>query len=169
MGGVDVAFQRLQPVAFPLPCRETGLVGRGRAVAHIDVDQTAALGHLVGPRLDLLPEVLIRRQIGHVEAIAGGVEFPAVIDAAQAAFLVAAEEQRRTTVRAAWSSTPIRPALSRKAINRSPSSIKRSGSPSASSSDDRHAGNQYCRLSAPIGVLGPTRVSSSFSVCDVMS
>jgi hypothetical protein len=47
-------------------------------------------------------EILVGRQIWHVEAIAGGVELPAVIDAAQSALLVASEKQRgaamRTTV-----------------------------------------------------------------------
>jgi len=113
MRRVDVAFQRLQPVAFPLPRPEVGLVGRAEhrlerrqrwshvALAHIDIDETAALGHLVGLCLDLLPEVLVGRQIGHIEAIARDVVFPAVIDAAQATFLVAAEEQRGAAVRAA--------------------------------------------------------------------
>jgi len=78
-----------------------------------------------------------------------------VIDAAQTAFFVAAEEQGRAAVR---------PALSRKAISFSPNSIKRSGSPSASSSDDRQAGSQYWRMRAPIGVPGPMRVRKSFSL-----
>jgi len=47
-----------------------------------------------------LPEVLVGRQIGHVQAITGDVVFPAVIDAAQAAFLVAPKEQRGAAVRA---------------------------------------------------------------------
>src|SRR5258708_39761698 len=64
---------------------------------------------------------------------------------------------------------PMRPELSRKAISPSPSSIRRSGSPSATSSDDRQAGSQYCRISVPIGVPGPTRVSSSFSACEVIA
>ena len=112
MRRVDVAFQRLQPVAFPLPGPEIGLVGRAQhrlqrrqwrrylAFAHIDVDQSAALGHLVSLRFDLVPKVLVWRQIGHIETIAGDVVFPAVIDAAQAAFLVAPKEQRSAAVRA---------------------------------------------------------------------
>ena len=45
-------------------------------------------------------EVVLRRFVHHVGAGAGDVELPAVIDAAQTAFLVAAEEQRRAAVRA---------------------------------------------------------------------
>ena len=94
MGSVDVAFQRLQPVAFPLPRPEVGLVERAQhrlesgqwwrhvAFAHIDINQTAALGHLIGLRLDLVAEVLVRREIGHIEAVAGDVVFPAVVDTA---------------------------------------------------------------------------------------
>ena len=48
-----------------------------------------------------MPEVLVRRQVGHLQAIAGGVELPAVIDAAQAALFIATEEQRGAAVRAA--------------------------------------------------------------------
>ena len=43
---------------------------------------------------------LVGRLARQVDAVAVGVEFPAVIDAAQAAFLVAAEEQRRAAMRA---------------------------------------------------------------------
>ena len=59
MRRIDIAFQRLQPVAFPLPAREIRLVRRQQrrlesgqwgyyfALAHIDVDQAAALGPVV--------------------------------------------------------------------------------------------------------------------------
>ena len=58
---------------------------------------------------------------------------------------------------------PTRPEVSRNAISFSPSSLSRTGAPSASSSDDRAAGIQYWRISSPIGVPGPTRVRSSLS------
>jgi hypothetical protein len=99
--------------AHPLAGPEIGLFGRAEhrlerrqrwcyiAGTHIDVDQAAALGHLVRLSLDLLPEILVCRQIGHIEAVARDVVFPAVIDAAQAAFFIAAEEQRGAAVRAA--------------------------------------------------------------------
>src|ERR1051326_3088363 len=67
-----------------------------------------------------------------------------------------------------WSRMPMRPEVSRNAIRRSPSSIRRTGSPSVMSSDDRHAGSQYWRIMLPIGVPGPTLVSNSFSLCEVM-
>ncbi len=51
----------------------------------------------------------------------------------------------------------------------SPSSSSRSGGPSAFSSDDIAAGIQYCRISSPITVPGPTRVSSPPSVAVVIS
>jgi hypothetical protein len=59
--------------------------------------------------------------------------------------------------------------LSRKAISFSPSSIRRTGAPSRSSSDDFKAGIQYCRISPPIAVPGPMRVSSAPSIAVVIS
>jgi hypothetical protein len=46
-------------------------------------------------------EILVGRQARHIHAIARHIELPAVIDAAQAALLVAAEKQRRAAVRTA--------------------------------------------------------------------
>ena len=71
------------------------------ALAHVGPDEARALDHLVGLGLDAVLEVLRRRHVRHVDAVAFDVELPAVIDAAQAAFLVAAEEQRGAAVRAA--------------------------------------------------------------------
>src|SRR5882672_9552237 len=68
-----------------------------------------------------------------------------------------------------WSITPTRPALSRKAISFSPISISRTGAPSRSSSDDFSAGSQYCRISSPIAVPAPTRVSSALSLAVVIA
>ena len=76
-------------------------LGRLLALAHVGPDEARALDHLVGLGLDAVLEVLRRRHVRHVEAVAFDVELPAVIDAAQAAFLVAAEEQRGAAVRAA--------------------------------------------------------------------
>jgi hypothetical protein len=50
--------------------------------------------------VDEVLEVALGRHAWHVDAIALGVEFPAVIDAAQTVPLVAAEEQRGAAVRA---------------------------------------------------------------------
>src|SRR5258708_23350690 len=60
--------------------------------------------------------------------------------------------------------TPTRPELSRKAINCSPSNRSRIGAPSRGSSDDMAAGCQYCRISLPMTVSGPTRTKSSLSL-----
>jgi hypothetical protein len=51
--------------------------------------------------MHLVLEVLVRWHVRHVEAVAFSVELPAVIDAADAALLVAPEEQRCATMRAA--------------------------------------------------------------------
>jgi hypothetical protein len=68
-----------------------------------------------------------------------------------------------------WSITPTRPALSRKAISFSPSSISRIGAPSGASSEDSIAGSQYCRIRSPITVPGPMRVSSVRSIVVVIA
>jgi hypothetical protein len=69
-----------------------------------------------------------------------------------------------------WSITPTRPlTLSRNAISFSPSSISRSGSPPAFTSLDLAAGIQYWRISSPITVPGPTRVSSSLSIAEAIA
>jgi hypothetical protein len=73
---------------------------RFRARAHVDPDHTGPLDRPVGVCLDLLLEIR-RRHARHVQAVAGDVEFPAVIDAAQSAFLVASEKQRGAAMRAA--------------------------------------------------------------------
>src|SRR5260370_9711298 len=113
MRGVDVAFERLQPLALALPAITVGLAGRQqgrferrqrrryRALAHIDVNHAAALRHLVGFGLDLGQGFLVDGQVRHLQAVARRVELPAVIDAAQAALLIAAKEQGGTAMRAA--------------------------------------------------------------------
>ena len=76
----------------------------GRSVAgaraHVDPDDAAALAGRVRHGFDFGPEIRLGGLIGHVDAVAGGVELPAVVDAAQAGFFVAAEEQRGAAVRA---------------------------------------------------------------------
>ena len=87
-----------------------------------------------------------------------------MIDAAQAVFFVAAKEQRGAAVGAVVGEQAGRPLVSRKAIRSSQSNRTRTGRPSASgSSSESRAGTQYSRMNLPIGVPGPTRVSSSFS------
>ncbi len=51
--------------------------------------------------MNLLAEVLLRRQVRHIDAVAISIELPAVIDAADAAGFVPAVEQRRAAMRAA--------------------------------------------------------------------
>ena len=113
MRGVDLAFQRLQPVAVALHQADVDLVrrqvehleaGQRRrlgALAHVDPDEAGALDDTVGLGLHLVLEILVLGHARHVDAVASNVVFPAVIDAAQAALLVAAEEQRGATMRAA--------------------------------------------------------------------
>ena len=78
--------------------------GQGRCLgagAHIDPDEAGALDGAIGLGLHLVLEVLLWRHARHVDALARRVELPAVIEAADTAFLVAAEEQRGAAVRAA--------------------------------------------------------------------
>jgi hypothetical protein len=80
-----------------LKAGELGWLG---ARTHVNPNYAGALDHLVGLGLHLLHEAG-RRNAWHIHAIAGNIELPAVIDAAQAARLVAAEKQRGATVRTA--------------------------------------------------------------------
>src|SRR5579859_1615160 len=112
MRGVDIALQRLQIIAVALyegrsdlgvgnaqnlECRQRR---RLRPRSHIDPHEPGTLDRAVRFGADLVLEILMRRHIGHVDTSAGRIEFPAVIDAADATLLVAAEEQRRAAVRA---------------------------------------------------------------------
>ena len=110
MRGVDVALEPLQPVAGALGQHrlQFAFIQQGGfdhrhwrrfgAGAHVDPDQAGAFGDAVGLGFYLLPEVLVGRQVGHVDAVAIGVELPAVVDAADAAVLIPAIEQGGTAV-----------------------------------------------------------------------
>ena len=112
----------------------------------------------------MLLELVLRRLVELIDAVAFDVEFPAVIDAAQPAFLVAPENSDTRRCGQNSSTRPMRPSLSRNATRSSPSSLTRTGGQSGSAiSHDRQAGIQYRRIALPIGVPGPTRVISSFS------
>src|SRR5262245_61031038 len=113
MRGVNVAFERLQVIAGAL-CENYGqfLLRQQRRFdlwerrgllggTHVYPDNTGAFGHLVRLGPHLLFEILVRRNARHVDAAAGNVELPAVIDAAQAILFIACEEQRSAAVRAA--------------------------------------------------------------------
>jgi hypothetical protein len=71
--------------------------------SHIDPCNAAGLAHGIAgyPRLFLQRrEIVGRNDVRNINAFAVNVEFPAVIDAADATLLVAAKEQRRQLVRA---------------------------------------------------------------------
>ena len=107
---IDPALHGLQPVAFLQALGDEGLIGRnGREFpfrqrrllvgrAHIGPQHRPALHQRVGLELDLLAEAALARLGGDVDALAGHVVFPAVIGAAQAGLLVAAEPQRHAAV-----------------------------------------------------------------------
>ena len=78
----------------------SGISGLQLGRAHVDPDHAAFVDGLVGGLLDLLGEPAAGRLVGHVHAGAVGVELPAVVDAAQALFLVATPEQVGVAVRA---------------------------------------------------------------------
>src|ERR1700741_4139254 len=100
MRGIDIAFQCLQPIAFAQRAAGEDLAfgeeqrldrwerRRFLACAHIGPDDAVALDRAIGLGLDFVGEGMARLYIGHVEAIAVDIEFPAMIDAADAAFLV---------------------------------------------------------------------------------
>src|ERR1700730_2877184 len=109
--GVDVALQRLQPIRLELGCRyilndvcgchvgfEIGKWGRCGTRSHVRPDDAAALLTRVRSCLDLVSEIALGRLVGHVDARAVHIEFPAVVHTPQAGFLVATEEQRRATM-----------------------------------------------------------------------
>ena len=110
VAGIDAALHRLQPVGFLQPLRDEALLARHGGEfpfrqrrllvrrAHIGPQHAAALDQRIGGELDLLGEAALLRLRRHIHALAGHVVFPAVIGAAQAAFLVAAEPQRHAAV-----------------------------------------------------------------------
>ncbi len=112
MGGVETAFETLQIVVVLKILRHAAMrlgrarpfvIGRRRLLvlrAHIGPDDAAALDRRIGLDADVALHRARGRLARQIDAFAGGVEFPAVINAAQAAFLVAAEEQRRAAMRA---------------------------------------------------------------------
>ena len=65
---------------------------------HIDPDPAAPLGGRIGLHPHLAPVVGLGRLVRHLHAIAVHIELPAVIDAAQAAVLIAAEIERGAPV-----------------------------------------------------------------------
>src|SRR6266403_5190066 len=68
------------------------------ARTHIGPDHPAHLGRRIGGQVNLVAELL--GLVHLIETIAVDVELPAMIDAAQAGFLVASEPQRGAAMRA---------------------------------------------------------------------
>ena len=112
MRGVDRAFQRLHPVAVLPLLGDVAVRGRHQRHlqrgqfrhrirrAHIGPDHVAPFAHRIGLDADQVLGIEIGIGGRHVDAAAVGVELPAVIDAADAAFLVAAEPEIGAAVRA---------------------------------------------------------------------
>ncbi len=107
---IDAAFHGLQPVALLDALGHERLVERHRAElvlglrgllfrrTHVGPQHAALFDQRIGLQLDLLGVAGFLRLGRDVHALAGHVELPAVIGAAQAAFLVAAEPQRDAAV-----------------------------------------------------------------------
>ena len=112
----------------------------------------------------MLLELVLRRLVELIDAVAFDVEFPAVIDAAQPAFLVAPEEQRDAAMRAEFvDQADAAVAVAERDEILAEQSDAHRRAVRLGSSQDRQAGIQYRRIALPIGVPGPTRVTSSFS------
>ena len=112
MRGVDATLEALQPVALlddlrdvPMRRRRLGpreLRQRRPPVlgAQVGPDHAAHLHGGIGRGADLVGEAELLGLVHHVHAPAVDVELPAVVHAAQAAVLVAAEEEGHPPVRA---------------------------------------------------------------------
>src|SRR5579864_7530247 len=114
MRGIEIALDRLQPIAAPLHEAQLHAALRSEeafemrqiprravAVAHIDPDHAVMLFRQIGLGFDLVEKLLAGGDVELVDAIAVDVVFPAVIDAANAVLFVAAIEERSAAMRAA--------------------------------------------------------------------
>src|SRR6185369_668622 len=107
---VDVAFERLHPVALALVDLDARAIGhrglevgqrrRSRPAPEIGPDDPVPLHARIRDGAHLVLESALRRLARHVDAGAALVELPAVIDAPQAVFLVAAIEEAGAAMRA---------------------------------------------------------------------
>jgi hypothetical protein len=104
--GIECAFHRLRPVALLQALGDEAMRRRQRtdlepgqrlrhslARAKVGPDHLAGFAGRVCRDRDLAVVGRIRRHVGHLDAFAVGVVLPAVVNAAQAALLVAAEEK----------------------------------------------------------------------------
>ena len=112
MRRVDVALERLHPVAFLHPQGHMHLLGRDEVPfeigqrrqvllfrAHVGPNDAVALAARISLEPDIVLETAAGRLGGHVRHAPGDIKFPAVIDTAQPALLVAGECQRRAPMR----------------------------------------------------------------------
>jgi hypothetical protein len=116
VAGIDVALERLHPVALALidlhaRVRQQGRLEIGQrrrrlARPEIGPDETSALDARVRDGSHLLLEAALGRLVGHVDAAAADVELPAVVDAPEAFHFVAAVEEARAPMRAALAHQP---------------------------------------------------------------
>jgi hypothetical protein len=67
---------------------------------HINPDQAAVEGCRISRDVDLLFKAALGRFGRHVDAVAGDIKFPAVVDAADAALFVASEVEGGAAMRA---------------------------------------------------------------------
>ena len=119
VAGIDAAFHRLQPVAVLQPLRRVGLLRRHHGELefrqprlmlrrpHVGPQHAAPLDQRIGAQPDHRAEAALLRLRRNLHALAGHVVFPAVIRAAQPAFLVAAEPQRHAAMRAEFVHQPV--------------------------------------------------------------
>src|SRR5262245_4115782 len=103
MGRVDLAFENLRPVAADMNLddryprifmrREGRRLEFGHRFGwpHIGPDEAAPFTSWIGLDLHLLDEAALRRLRCHLDDVTLNVHLPAVIEATQSAFLVAAE------------------------------------------------------------------------------
>jgi hypothetical protein len=80
--------------------RASGVVAHLVGRAHVAPHKAAGFAGRIGLVLEALEQRAVGRLRRHLDDVAFDVEFPAVIEAAQAAFLVAREHQRGAAVRA---------------------------------------------------------------------
>ena len=112
VGGIDLPLGDLRPIRLHLDLEDAHPRVRRRREGrrlefrhglgrpHVGPHEAAGLARRIGLVLDLGREAAFRRLRRHLDHVAFDVELPAVIEAAQPAFLVAADHQRGAPVRA---------------------------------------------------------------------
>ena len=116
MARIKAALEALQPIAFlnvaggealvrrqarPFEVGKFRLAARAAPYRSTPIRRARCTDRLWPPASCVLRNLLVGRHARQIDAAALDIEFPAVIDAAQAAFLIASEEQGGGAVRAA--------------------------------------------------------------------